>query len=96
MSSTSTSALPTHPNGRADVVFRPLAEEWVLFDPVAERIHVLNFTGAVVWAHCTGESTLAEIAESLAGYFEQAPPHERLLRDVEEAVRGFQREGLLE
>lgn len=43
------------PLSREDVVFRRVGEDWVLFDPTTQRIHVLNLTAALVWSHCTGE-----------------------------------------
>ena len=37
------------PKGRSEVIFRPLDDSWVLFDPRSERVHVLNLTAALVW-----------------------------------------------
>ena len=35
-----------HPRVRDDVVFRRVGEDWIVFDPVTQRIHVLNLSAA--------------------------------------------------
>jgi hypothetical protein len=83
------------PRVRDDVVFRALDEEWVVFDPVARRLHTLNGTAAVVWEHCGGDLTVAEIAEAVRGAFADPPPADIVWRDVEEVLNRFRTEGLL-
>ncbi len=34
--------VPDFPRSRDDVVFRELADDWVLFDPETRRLHVLS------------------------------------------------------
>ena len=53
------------PRVRDDLVFRQLDEEWVVYDPASEQLHVLNASAAVVWLCCTGESTLSEIVDAV-------------------------------
>lgn len=53
------------PKAREDVVFRPLADEWVLFDPRRHLLHVLNLTAALVWSHCDGETSVEALVEAL-------------------------------
>lgn len=88
-------AVPERPAVRADLVFRRLDEEWVVFDPRTQQLHALNLTAAFVWDLCTGEATLDEIAEELARAFETPPEPAALRRDVTEAVARFARAGLL-
>jgi hypothetical protein len=83
------------PRVRDDVVFRELEREWVVFDPVSRRLHQLNVTAALVWEHCGGDLTVAEIAEAVRAAFAEAPDAESVRRDVEDAVALFRREGLL-
>ena len=59
------------PRAREDVVFRRVGEEWVLFDPTAQRIHVLNLTAALVWSFCTGDHDVASIEGQVRTAFEE-------------------------
>lgn len=83
------------PRGRDDVVFRQLDDEWVIYDPAADRLHVLNLTAALVWSHCTGEYGVREIAEAVGKAFDPPVAGERIREDVESALRTLQSEGLL-
>lgn len=88
-------SLPDRPRSRDDVVFRELADEWVLFDPVRQRLHVLNLTAAIVWAHCTGEHAVDEIAERVADAFDDAPTADSVAEEVRDALHTFAGEELL-
>lgn len=87
-------ARPTgHPQARDDVLFRQVDDEWVVFDPTANELHVLNLPAAIIWSHCSGESTPAQIAEALReAYGIEA---ERARADVEDALKRFRDAGLL-
>lgn len=87
--------VPEFPRSRDDVVFRELADDWVLFDPRTRRLHVLNLPAALVWSHCTGEHGVEVIVERVRGAFEEPPPVDRVREDVREALRTFVREALL-
>jgi hypothetical protein len=87
--------VPERPHGRAEVVFRQLDQEWVIFDPETHRLHALNLTAALVWEHCTGEMTVPEIASLVADAFPQPVDPDAVLRDVEGSVGQFHAEGLL-
>jgi len=67
----STSPLPPgwRPRSRDDVVFRRVGEDWVLFDPVTQRIHILNLTAALVWSFCTGEEDVAAVERQVREAF---------------------------
>lgn len=83
------------PKAREDVVFRPLADEWVLFDPRRHLLHVLNLTAALVWSLCDGETSMEALVEELESAFTDPPPHGDLVRDVDEALQRFRAEELL-
>jgi hypothetical protein len=87
-------APPERPRARPDVVFRQLDDEWVIYDPVTNRLHALNLTAALVWEHCTGERTVAEIAGEVLGAFEPAPDPQAVQRDVSDTVQRLLGEGL--
>jgi len=83
------------PLARDDVVFRQLDQEWVVFDPSADRLHALNLTAALVWTHCTGEFSVGEIAAEVGAAFNPPVPGENALADVEAVIARFRKEGLL-
>ena len=85
----------SRPRAREDLVFRQLDDEWVVFDPETERLHVLNITSSLVWAHCTGEYTFDDIVKEVAGAFSDPVDPERVASDVESALSEFSKAGLL-
>ena len=84
------------PQARADVVFRSVSGDWVLYDPRTQDLHVLNVTAAAVWLCCDGTLDLDAIARHLVEEMEDAPPFEVVRQDVAEAVARFRADGLLE
>jgi len=88
-------AAPPRPLARADVALRRVGSEWVLFDAARERAHVLNQAAAAVWAFCDGTRDPGEIALAIAGSVTSPEPG-AIARDVEDAVRRFAAEGLLQ
>lgn len=76
------------------MVFRQLSDDWVIFDPVANQIHVLNLSAALVWTSCDGTRALDEIVGEVAASFVDASP-EAVRGDVEAALQRFGSEGLL-
>ncbi len=84
------------PKAREGVVFRQLDEEWVIYDPANDRLHVLNPTAALVWTHSTGELPLAEIARVIVETFEGGVDVKTAESDVTKAVERFREAGLLE
>ncbi len=83
-----------HPQARDDVLFRQVDEEWVVFDPTANELHILNLSAAVVWSHCTGEMTPGEIAAALGEAYDI--DEARALADVAAALERFREAGLLQ
>jgi hypothetical protein len=80
------------PKTRDDVVFRQVGEDWVLFDPVAGRIHVLDLTAALLWSFCTGESEVPSLEEEVRRAFGAAVDDPQ----VPKALRGFLDAGLFQ
>jgi hypothetical protein len=83
------------PRARPDVVFRQLDEEWVIFDPAANRLHALNLTAALVWSHCSGELSVLQIADEVGAAFDPPKTGTEITDDVTAAVERFREEGLL-
>lgn len=84
------------PKGRPDVVFRQLDDGWVLFDPRATKLHALNLSAALVWAHCDGGYDPDGIARSLAASFDPPVSMSRARQDVDATLKRFRQAGLLE
>lgn len=83
-----------HPQAREDVLFRQVDDEWVVFDPTANELHVLNLSAALIWIHCTGEHSPVEIAEALReAYGIEA---QQAAADVGAALDRFREAGLLD
>jgi len=84
------------PKGRSDVIFRPLDDSWVLFDPLTERLHVLNLSAALVWEHLDGETSLDGIAEAVGSAFQPPVTASQAMADVESVLARFVEAGLLD
>jgi hypothetical protein len=84
------------PKGRSDVIFRPLDDSWVLFDPRAEQLHVLNLSAALVWTHMDGENSPGSIAEAVGSAFNPPQTAAQVLSDVNAALERFKEAGLLD
>jgi hypothetical protein len=89
------SAIPAKPHARPDVALRRVGSEWVLFDAARDRAHVLNLTAAVVWKYCDGAHAPDAMAEAIAAGIPAAEPA-AIRRDVEDVLRRFAAEGLLQ
>lgn len=79
------------PKTRDDVVFRQVGEDWVLFDPVTQRIHVLSLTSALLWSSCTGDRDVPRLEEEMRRAFGPAVDDPQ----VPQALRDFLDAGLL-
>ena len=85
----------SRPRWRDDVIFRQLDDEWVVFDPEADKLHTLNLTAALVWSHLTGNVERESIAAEVAAAFDSRVTVDDVLDDVNVAIRRFHSEGLL-
>src|SRR5919204_3658772 len=47
------------------LIVRQQDEELLVYDPTAHRAHALNPAAALVWKHCDGKTTVAELATLL-------------------------------
>ena len=50
-----------------ELVTREVAGEMLVYDRHSDKAHCLNSTAALVWAHCNGKTTVAEMARLLSG-----------------------------
>ncbi len=63
---------------RGGLLVHPVGDQLVLFDQSRQRLHVLSRTSALVWRHCDGEHTVAELID-LIGDELGAPVDESLI-----------------
>jgi hypothetical protein len=49
------------------LIIKDLADETLVYDLENDQAHCLNHTAARVWKYCDGQSSVSEIAQSLAG-----------------------------
>ena len=78
----------------SDVQGTTMDGETVLLDLRTGRYYTLNRLGSVIWEHCAGQSTIADIHTAICERFEVAP--ERALDDLVMVVNELLQEGLLE
>ncbi|NIR44553.1 MAG: HPr-rel-A system PqqD family peptide chaperone [Gemmatimonadetes bacterium] len=74
-------------------MFRQVDEDWVVFDPAANNLHVLNLTAALIWSHLDGEHSPREISQTVLDAF--GIDADRAAADVEAALERFRAAGLL-
>src|SRR5262245_8289396 len=56
-----------NPRARQEhILTEPVADELVVYDEVRHRAHRLNRSAALVWRHCDGQRSPAELATLLA------------------------------
>ena len=79
------------PLARDDVIFRKTEDEWLLYDPTTDDIHVLNLAAALVWTLCDGERLVDEILTEVESAFETPAAN----GDVADIIDEFQAAGLL-
>src|SRR3954471_10513299 len=54
---------PTMPAAREEgLIIQEMAEEVLVYDRERYKAHCLNKTAALVWRHCDGKTTVAQIA----------------------------------
>lgn len=62
-----TRARVTMPRARTeDLVVEDLPDETLVYDLTRDRAHCLNPTAALVWRHCDGATTVADVSRLLA------------------------------
>ena len=77
-----------------DVQGTTMDGETVLLDLSSGRYYTLNRLGSVIWEHCTGQSTIADIHTAICERFDVVP--ERAFDDLVILANELIQEGLLE
>jgi hypothetical protein len=82
------------PKVRGDVSIQELGEEVMIYDPLNEKVHILNNTAHCIWKLCDGNCTLQEIKEEISKKFPHTSEQE-ILHDIASAVDNFEKNNLL-
>jgi len=57
------------PVKKANILFKPLDDGAVLFEPETELVHTLNPSAAFIWVHCDGTFTVSDIIKLIKENF---------------------------
>ena len=52
---------------RSGFLLKPVGDQLVVFDQSRQQLHVLSRTTALVWQHCDGQNTVAELVDLVGG-----------------------------
>lgn len=63
------------PQHRSDLIVQSAGKETILYDPVADTIHVLNLSAHTIWELCDGQHSLGEIIAHMKTYFNNTSGH---------------------
>lgn len=81
------------PDRRPDLIFRKVDEDVCVYDPVRDRVLLLNATSALILDLCDGTRSWEQIAAEVAAAF--PVDRERVSNDVEAMRQEFRNAGLL-
>jgi hypothetical protein len=88
-----TSLRNDRPVRRPDVWLRKTNREIAVYDPLGNRIHLLNDTALAIWELCDGDTTPAEMITAIC---ELCGMHRDIVtEDVERVLADFDEAGLV-
>lgn len=73
---------------------RRLGDEVMLYDQEADKVHILNQTGAILWNLLDGEKSLQEIEDYFLRQFPDIKKDD-LSKDIKEIIERLKEEGLI-
>jgi hypothetical protein len=82
------------PKVRGNVSIQELGEEVMIYDPLNEKVHILNNTAHCIWNLCNGNCTIQEIKEEISKKFPKTAEQE-ILNDIASAIDNFEKNNLL-
>jgi hypothetical protein len=80
------------PDRRPDLIFRKVDEDVVVYDPIRDRVLLLNATSALILDLCDGTRSWEQIESEVAAAF--PVDRELVSNDVETMRRQFRSAGL--
>ncbi|NQU47967.1 MAG: PqqD family protein [Planctomycetes bacterium] len=82
-----------NPQIRSEIVIREIDGEYAVYDPVSDRVALLNLSAITVLDLCDGTRTTAEIAMEVSALF--SIPEERARLEVDQTLKEFKGSDLL-
>ena len=82
------------PLRKEGIVCQKLGDEWILYDPEAGSIHVINAMAGVVWRMCDGCHSIEEMERQIADAHE-VPVGTNVSADVQSVIQSFADRGML-
>jgi hypothetical protein len=76
------------PMQREGLTIVSAGDETLIYDPPADKVHVLNPTALLIWQQCDGKHTPEEIADNLKSRFASVEDRD-LLADVKVVLQEF-------
>ena len=76
------------------MIAQPAGAETLLYDPVADAVHVLNATALAVWELCDGRHTAAGMTTHLVMHFAATAGHD-VSADVQAILARLHQENLI-
>ena len=88
---------PAFPRKREGFLYQEVTDGGVLFDPVGEKVYVLNPSAAFIWNSLDGRRSPETIVQELRDALGPSTPDvETLKKDVERSLADLARQGLIE
>jgi hypothetical protein len=94
MMTVETTMIASKPIRRTDIVAKSVGREIILYGSTDEAIHILNPTAKLIWDHCDGEHTLADMEQIIRTRF-SVPPERNIKIDISNTLELFAQKGLL-
>jgi hypothetical protein len=83
------------PCRRPDVVRQSAGKETLLYDPIADAVHVLNPTALLIWELCDGEHRIEDMEAALKHRY-RVPEEADVGEGIVDTLDAFAKQGLLE
>jgi len=84
-----------NPKRRDDLLAQESGEEVMLYDSIADEMHILNPTAQFIWARCDGLHSIEQIADELRIAFAVAP-EVNVQNDIVQTLNQFNTKSLLQ
>jgi hypothetical protein len=83
-----------NPVRKEGILSRQVGEEWMLYDPENESVHVINGTAEFVWRISDGSNSTADIQKKMMETYDVSD-ESRVAEDVEEIINNFEKLGVI-
>ena len=84
----------TRPLRKEGIICRKMGDEWILYDPEAGSIHIVNAVAGFVWELCDGCHSIEEMTRQIVDACD-VPAGTNVGADVQSVVQSFAERGML-